>query len=199
MNEPAPLAAELLAQFQQAGAELRAADLVGPAGGSLSVWTAEGIVITRRDAPLGRLAADDLCRIGRTTAAGGTPALDTPIHRAVYVMTDGRALAGLQPAHALALAAHADVLDLGEALGELGLRRVRVLVHARDIVRQTGEALAASPAVLVRGHGAFVRGADLADAVRLAGLLERAARIHWLARALGPLPPAALPHDDFEE
>jgi L-fuculose-phosphate aldolase len=188
---------DLLAQFQQAGADIIAAGLVAPYSGSLSIWTPDGPVISRRDAPLGRLGAADLCLIGRSTAAGGAmPALDTPIHRAAYVMSDGRALAGVQPVYALALAAHADTLDLGEALGEMGLRRVPVLRHARDIVRQTGEALTAGPAVLVRGHSAFVRGPDLLEAVRLATLLERAARIRYLARQLGPLPEPEPPHDE---
>jgi L-fuculose-phosphate aldolase len=197
MTEPFAAFADLLAPFQRAGADLVAAGLVGPYGGSLSIWTPDGPIVTRRDAPLGRLTADDLCLVGRSTAAGAAlPALDTPIHRAVYVMSDGRALIGLQPPHALALAAHSDDIDLGEALGEMGLRHVPVQRHARDIVRVTAEALAAGPAVLVRGHSAFVRGMDLDEAVRLAALLERAARIRYLARLLGPLPEPEPPHDE---
>jgi|GEM_PF-6172055 len=183
--------AEIVAAFQQAGADLYAAGLVGSRGGSLSIWTPEGLLITRRDAALGRLDADDLCLVGRSTVASDQlPALDTPIHRAVYVMTDGRALAGVQPVHALALAAEAETLDLGDALGELALRQVPVLRHARDIVREVGEALAQKVAVLVRGHAAFVRGADLAEAAALAEALERAARLRWLERTLNATPPS---------
>jgi L-fuculose-phosphate aldolase len=192
---PAP-PAEIVAAFRQAGADLYAAGLVGGRGGSLSVWTPEGILITRRDAPLGHLSAGDLCLVGRSTVAGEQPpALDTPIHRAVYIMTDGRALAGVQPLHALALAAEVERLDLGDALGELALRQVLVLRHARDIVREVGEALAQSVAVLVRGHAAFVRGVDLAEAAALAEALERAARLRWLERTLNAAPPSPLASD----
>ena len=200
MSAPFAPPIDLLAQFQRAGSDLVSAGLVGPYGGSLSVWTPDGPIVTRRDAPLGRLTVDDLCLVGRSTVAeGALPALDTPIHRAVYVMSDGRALVGMQPPYALALAAHADAIDLGDALGEMGLRHVPVQRHARDIVRVTAEALAAGPAVLVRGHSAFVRGMDLPEAVRLAALLERAAHVRYLARLLGPLPVPEPPHDEPPE
>lgn len=175
----------LLPQFQLAGAELRAAGMVSSHGGNLSVWTPDGVLITREGAMLGRLSATDLCLIGRTTLPPhADPALDTPIHRATYVMSDGRALVHAHPPHAVALAFGANELLPVDTEGRHTLHRVPVLMHARDIVREVGGALMEHVAVLVRGHGCYTRGADLLEALRHATQLEESARLLFLHRQL---------------
>ncbi|MHB8573824.1 MAG: class II aldolase/adducin family protein [Dehalococcoidia bacterium] len=182
---PADLFDALLPQFQIAGVELRAAGLISSHGGNLSVWTPDGVVITRESAMLGRLTAADLCLIGRTTRhTGADPALDTPIHRAVYVISDGRALVHAHPPHAVALSLVEDELVPIDNEGRGVLRRVPVLPHARDIVRQTGEVLESHAAVLIRAHGCYARGADLLDALRVATQIEESARLLFLHRLL---------------
>jgi L-fuculose-phosphate aldolase len=175
----------LLPLFQLAGAELRAAGLVGTFGGNLSVWTPDGVVITREDAMLGHLTLADLCVVGRTTRPHRyAPALDTPIHRAAYVMGDARALIHAHPLYAAAISLTQDAIVPLDVHGEHTLHRTPVLQHARDIVRQVGEALAVHPAVLVRGHGCYARGADLLEALQNATQLEESARLLYLRRQL---------------
>jgi L-fuculose-phosphate aldolase len=187
---PSPLEG-LLSQFQIVGAELRSSHLVSSHGGNLSMWTPDGVVITREDAMLGGLSAADLCMIGRTTLPPLVdPTLDAPIHRAVYVLGDGRALVHAHPPHAVALSLTADELVPLDTDGIHVLGRVQVLTHARDIVRQVGEALAGQAAVLVRGHGCYARGADLLEALKHATQLEESARLLFLRRQLTGFSPA---------
>lgn len=174
-----------LTQFQIVGAELRGAGLVSSHGGNLSVWTPDGTLITGEGAMLGRLCADDLCLIGRTTQPPAVdPSLDAPIHRAAYALSEARALLHAHPPYAVALAFDRDELLPQDNAGRLLLGRVPVLAHARDIVRQVGESLAEWPAVLVRGHGCYVRGSDLGEALCHASQLEESARLLFLRQQL---------------
>jgi L-fuculose-phosphate aldolase len=181
-----------LAEFQIVGAELRAAGLVSSHGGNLSVWTPDGTLITGEGAMLGRLRAEDLCLIGRTTRPPDVdPALDAPIHRAAYALSEARALLHAHPPYAVALAFDCDELLPQDSEGRVLLGRVPVLAHARDIVRQVGETLMERPAVLVRGHGCYVRGADLREALRHATQLEESARLLFLRQQLARHPAPA--------
>ena len=175
----------LLADFQCAGDDLVRLGLVAPGAGNLSVWTPEGVVITREGAPLHRLTATDLCLISRTTEPPvATPSLDTPIHRAIYVSSGGRTVVHAHPRHAVALSfgqrrfLPAD-LEGGHLLGE-----VPVVSPRRSVVDVIAEASGRSPVVLVEGHGSYVRAATLEEAVYLTAMLEESARIVWLRRAL---------------
>ncbi len=182
----------LLAEFQLVGAELRAAGLVSSHGGNLSAWTPEGTLISGEGAMLGRLRAEDLCLIGRTTRPPGSdPALDAPIHRAAYALSEARALLHAHPPYAVALTFDRNALAPLDTEGRLLLGSVPVLAHARDIVRQVGEALAERPVVLVRGHGCYARGGDLGEALRHATQLEESARLLFLRQQLsrGPAAP----------
>jgi len=181
--------AALLPQFQVVGAELRAAGLIASHGGNLSVWIPDGVIITREGAMLGRLSTADLCLIGRTTQATPVvPALDTPIHRTVYVLAGGHAIVHAHPAYAVALSLACDELIPLDNDGRHLLQRVSVLPHARDIPTGVGEALATHPVVLVRGHGCYARGATLEEALQYTTQLEESARLLYLARSLELLP-----------
>ncbi len=166
----------LLPQFRAAGEKLRTAGLITPGAGNMSVWTPDGVLITREGADLGALVAGDLCLVGRTTRPTAVnPSLDTPIHRVVYVLGAGRALIFAQPPAALRRAENARELVPAAGADGNALGRIPVLISARDIVRQVADALAERPAVLVRGHGCYVRGANLNEAVQSVMQLEQLA------------------------
>ena len=175
----------LLADFQRAGDDLLRTALVPPGAGNLSVWTPEGVVITREGALLHRLTATDLCLISRTTEPPvATPSLDTPIHRAIYVSSGGRAVVHAHPRYAITLSfgerrfLPAD-LEGGHLLGE-----VPVVSPKRSVVDVIAEASGRSSVVLVEGHGSYARAATLEEAVHLTAMLEESAQIVWLRRAL---------------
>ncbi len=167
----------MLPQFRAAGEWLEAEGLVTPGAGNMSMWTPDGVLITREGAALGGLNERDLCLVGRTTRPPAVnPSLDTPIHRVVYILGGGRALIHARPPAVLAVAANARELIPGDGEGKRLFGRVPVLAQMRDIVRQVAEALAERTAVIVRGHGCYVRGADLAEALHHVELLEASAR-----------------------
>ena len=180
-----------LAEFRAVGRELTAAGLAFSGAGNASVWTAEAVLVTREGAFLERLTASDLCAIGRTTAPpGADPALDTPIHRAIYMATRARAVLHAHPPHAVALSFGRYELLPDDLEGRHLLGRVPVVSPRRNIVEVVARASEQSPVVLVAGHGSYARGADLWECLRWTAALEASARIMWLREALRRDPPS---------
>lgn len=176
-----------LPTFQRAGTDLALLGLVVPGGGNLSVWTPDGVLITREGAVLHRLEPADLVLIARVTdPPQAPPSLDTPIHRAVYVSAEAKAVVHAHPRHAIALSfAHAEFWP-PDLEGAHLLGRVPVVSPLRNVVQHVAEALAAAPVVLVEGHGSYARGATLAEAVQRTAALEQSAQIAWLRGRLAP-------------
>lgn len=173
-----------LEPFVRAGADLGLAGLVPVGGGNLSVWTPEGVVITREGAPLHRLTAADLLQIVRTTEPPpAMPSADTPIHRAIYVLGGAGAVVHAHPPHALALAATADRIVPDDVRGRRLFGAVPVVASVRNIVEEVGRALVESPVVLVRNDGSYARARTLDDAVALTAALEWSARLQSLTAA----------------
>ena len=183
---------DLLGSFRQAGEDLLQCGLVVPGAGNLSVWTPEGVVITREGAPLHRLGPRDLCLIARSTEPPvATPSLDTPIHRAIYVSSGGRAVVHAHPRHAIAVSFGLRRFEPTDLEGRHLLGDVPVVSPKRSVVDVIAEASGRSPVVLVEGHGSYARAASLEEAVHLSAMIEESARILWLSRALpvaGDLP-----------
>lgn len=172
--------------FRSAGRALTEADLAPPGQGALSVWTPEALLITREGALLGSLTDADLTEIPRTTAPpAATPALDTPIHRAVYVATGAKAILHAHPPHAVALSFEGQSFVPEDHEGRHELGTVPIVSARRNIVDAVAAALERSSIVLVAGHGSYARGADFAECLRWTGILEASARLIWLRAAMG--------------
>ena len=181
---PSSLSAWLPA-FRAAGEDLFGCGLIVPGSGNLSVWTPEGVLITRERAALHRLEPSDLVLIARVTEPpAATPAMDTPIHRAIYVSAAAKAVAHAHPRHAVALSFKQAAFQPPDLEGGHLLGRVPVVSPRRNVVQLVAEALAAAPVVIVEGHGSYARGATLAEAVHLSAMLEESARIAWLRHGL---------------
>lgn len=182
-----------LPAFREAGEDLFAAGLIVPGSGNLSIWTPEGVLITREGAALHRLTTADLVLIARVTEPpAATPSMDTPIHRAIYVSASAKAVVHAHSPHAVALSFKQTAFQAPDLEGGHLLGRVPVVSPRRNVVQLVAEALAAAPVVIVEGHGSYARGATLAEAVHLSAALEASARIAWLRRTLhspsGPAP-----------
>lgn len=175
----------LLLQFQQAGDDLVRLGLAALGAGNLSVWTPEGVLITREGATLHRLGERDLSLIARSTKPPvANPSLDTPIHRAIYVTTGGKAIVHAHPPHAVALSFGVKQFRPEDLEGQHLLRGVPVISPRRSVIDLIAEASGASSVVLVEGHGTYARGRSLEEAVHLTAMLEESARIVWLRRLL---------------
>jgi L-fuculose-phosphate aldolase len=171
----------LLPEFQRAGEDLFSLGLAPPGAGNLSVWQPEGVLITRELAPLQRLEAGDLVRIARSTQPPrATPSLDTPIHRAVYTVSGGKAIVHAHPPHAVSLTSRQVSFEPPDLEGRHLLGIVPVVSPRRSVVDLVSGALKDSAVVIVEGHGTYARGASLEEAVHLTAMLEQSARIAWL-------------------
>ncbi len=175
----------VIAVFQAVGRETAVAGLVFPGAGNASVWTSDAVLITREGAVLDRMTAADIVAVDRTTAPpAATPALDTPIHRAIYVATGAKAILHTHPPHTIALSfgRHEFVPDDLEGQHLLGC--VPVVSPRRNVVEVVAEALKDGPVVIVAGHGTYARGADLWECLRWTAVVEASARIAWLRAAI---------------
>jgi L-fuculose-phosphate aldolase len=175
-----------LSEFQSAGEDLHHGRLVVPGSGNLSLWTQEGVLITREGAPLHRLTASDLCLIARATEPpAATPSLDTPIHRAIYVSAGAKVIIHAHPPHIIALTIGRKTFEPIDLEGRHRLGTIPVVSPLRSVVDLVAEASATSRVVIVEGHGTYARGASFDEAVHLTAMLEESARIAAIA---GPLP-----------
>ena len=178
-----------LEEFRAVGKELTDAGLAPHGAGNASVWTPEAVVITREGAFLGRIGAADLCAVGRTTVPPPVnPALDIPIHRAVYVATGAKAILHAHPPHAVALSFGRYELLPEDLEGGHLLGRVLVVSPKRNIVEVVARALEQNMITIVAGHGTYARGADLWECLRWTSALEASARIIWLRAAAAGSP-----------
>jgi L-fuculose-phosphate aldolase len=181
---PSSLTAWLPA-FRAAGEDLFACGLIVPGSGNLSVWTPEGVLITREGAALHRLEPADLVLIARVTEPPvATPSMDTPIHRAIYVSAAAKAVVHAHPRHVVARSFKQAAFRPPDLEGGHLLGRVPVVSPRRNVVQLVAEALAEAPAVIVEGHGTYARGTTLSEAVHVSAILEESARIAWLRRGL---------------
>lgn len=184
---------DLIETFQDVGQAVTRAGFAFPGAGNASVWTPEALIVTREGAALDRLTAADLATISRITEPpDAAPALDAPIHRAIYVATGATAVLHAHPPHAIALSLSFNRHELvpEDLEGAHLLGRVPVVSPRRNVVEVVAGALETSAVVLVAGHGTYARGADLWECLRWTAALEASAHILWLRATLGGKPQA---------
>lgn len=173
-------------EFQRVGEDLYRLGLVTSHGGNLSRRAAGGFWVTMTGARLGALAPPVLSFVADDGAVvGPAPSSDTPIHAAVFRATDAAAVVHAHPACATAWSLVVERFAPLDHEGLLILGEVPVVPQDERVAEAVATALAAAPAVLVRGHGAYARGATLWEAAHAVMALEESARIAWYARGLG--------------
>ena len=160
--------------------------------GNLSARAGDLIAITPSGAPYEDMAPADICLVrpgDGSTAAGGRPSTETPMHLAVYRATDAEAIVHTHSPFVIALSTVLDELPaVHYAMAGLG-GLVRVAPYARFGTRELADgavaALAGRTAVILRNHGALAYGASLGQAYDRARTLEWLASVYWHARLVG--------------
>jgi L-fuculose-phosphate aldolase len=166
--------------------------LVDGVSGNLSARAGDLIAITPSGVPYQDMAPADICLVrpaDGSTAAGGRPSTETPMHLAVYRATDAAAIVHTHSPFVVALSTVLDELPaVHYAMAGLG-GLVRVTPYARFGTQELADgavaALRGRTAVILRNHGALTYGATLEQAYDRARTLEWLATVSWHARMAG--------------
>ena len=166
--------------------------LVDGVSGNLSARAGDLIAITPSGVPYQDMAPADICLVrpaDGSTAAGGRPSTETPMHLAVYRATDAAAIVHTHSPFVVALSTVLDELPaVHYAMAGLG-GLVRVTPYARFGTQKLADsavaALRGRTAVILRNHGALAYGATLGQAYDRARTLEWLASVYWHARMAG--------------
>ena len=190
-------------QVAAASRELAAAGLVRATNGNVSARDGDRIAITPTGGVLGRLHAEDIAVIGadgELLEAGPRPTSELALHLGVIERLGAGAVVHTHPPIGTALGlvidelpcVHYEMVALGGAVRVAPYRTF----GSQDLADAVIEALEGRSAALMANHGAIAFGADLAQAVERAHLLESMCELYWRAAAIGE--PRALDEDDIE-
>jgi len=185
------------------GRAMHRAGFVAGTAGNLSARLEDGLfLVTPSGRAKGRLTAADLLVVdGDGEVVSGRRGLvatsETPMHLEVYRRrADVRAVVHAHPVHAVALSLVGDELQrctLPEVVGTLG--RIAVTPPTPPSSPQNADAISDAivdhDAIVLARHGSLTVGATIDEAFERLEVLEHAARILAVARALGTIP--ALP------
>lgn len=159
--------------------------------GNGSVRVGDTVWVTPTGACGDTLEPDALVACAVDGAPPPEASLDASLHLAVYRADPGAgAVLHSHGPHAIALSLSGEDLEPVDFEGAAYFPRVPVLdiaygEHVAESPARVAEALAAHPAVIVRGHGVYARGETPERAYQRNCALEASARIAWLARVAG--------------
>jgi L-fuculose-phosphate aldolase len=177
----------------------------GTSGNVSARRDADHLLVTPSGVAYETMTEDDVVAVdlrGRPIASGPKPSSDTPNHIAIYESRpDVAAIVHSHSPYATAFAVVGEPIPplVAESAGFLG-GAVRVAGYvglgSGEGPGELAAALASDRAILMPNHGQLAVGEDLPRALAAAIAVEEAARIAWLARAMGT--PRVLPDSDVE-
>ncbi len=176
--------------FKDAGEWLFQLSLVGLKNGNISIRLNDRIYITRKGASLPALKKDDVVSFSLGGHVPEEASSEWPVHLAVYERTAHNAVVHVHPVYATAAAGHIRRFVPVDVEGKYYLKGgVPVVVVSEpagsgELAVCVADALAYSPCVLVRSHGAFVGGSDVFYCLSIAEILERSAKIFMLEQII---------------
>lgn len=177
---------KILRDIQEVGRDLYRLALVSSHGGNISVRDGAAMWITGTGTRLGHLQANDISRVypdGRHE--GIPPSSDTFLHATAYALSGAGAVVHGHPRHAIAISFETNKFVPCDLEGQLHLKEVPVVAPGPAQMEQIASALRGSLVVLLRGHGAYARGADPWEALHWITALEESAQITAVRRSLG--------------
>lgn len=174
---------ELMGTLHEVGRDLYTLGLVSSHGGNLSVRNGMGMWITGTGTMLGRLRERHIALVQPDGShEGPPPSSDTLLHSTIYALGESGAIVHAHPHHGIALSFDTDLFEPLDLEGQLHLKQVPVVEQGPHQVAQVAAALQRHVVVLLRGHGAYARGATLWEALHWITALEESAHIAWLRR-----------------
>jgi len=174
---------ELMGTLHEVGQDLYSLGLVSSHGGNLSVRAGTEMWITGTGTMLGRLRERHIALVRADGShEGPPPSSDTLLHSTIYALTGAGAIVHAHPHHAIALSFDTEQFEPIDLEGRLHLKVVPVIEQGPHQIAQVAAALQKQVVALVRGHGAYARGATLWEGLHWITALEESAHIAWLRR-----------------
>jgi L-fuculose-phosphate aldolase len=171
-------------QFQETGNDLLRLRLTTSHGGNMSVRYQGKIVVTAHFAMLGRLAPADLIEVplredpdNITNVASN----DVALHQLIYKFTPAAAVIHAHPPHAIAMSLTNEMIAPQDLEGSVFLREIPVVTSAQAASR-IPQLLQAHVAVIVKGHGCYVVGRTLNEALAYTSALALSCEVAYLAQ-----------------
>lgn len=172
-----------MSTLAEVGADLYQLGLVSSHGGNLSIRAGNDMWITGTGTMLGRLRERHVALVRADGSyEGPPPSSDTMLHSAIYALSGAGAVVHAHPHHAIALSFDHDLFIPLDLEGQLHLKEVPVVEQGLNQIAQVAAALQGHVVALLRGHGAYARGANLWEALHWITALEESAHIAWLRR-----------------
>ena len=168
------------------GKKLADHGMVSSRFGNVSIRTEHGFLIKRTGAMLDSIQKDDVIEVGLVPSAADMEASsETTSHRAIYLVTDARAIIHAHPPFAIveSLLCKGEIRPLdSEGLHFLGTIPIvdgdsgsRELYDNLSRVFSPGKVKGA----VNRGHGSFAAGPDLKDCFNTTAMIEHSSKIKY--------------------
>lgn len=170
-------------EFRRVGEDLVQLGLTSSHGGNMSVRHQGKIVITTHFAMLGRLQPDDLVEVPLREMPDrllSDASKDVELHQLVYKFTPAGALVHAHPAHAVALSLDSDLIIPRDLEGSVFLREIPVIAPSA-LAEEAPQLLQTHTGVVVRGHGCYVVGRTLTEALAYTSALGFTCKVIQLA------------------
>jgi len=180
----------ILDEFQQAGEDLVRLGLTTSHGGNMSIRHQGKIIVTAHFAMLGRLAPEDLVEVPLREEPDNITSdasKDVALHQLIYKYTPAIAVIHAHPAHAVALSLTTDMIAPQDLEGTVFLREIPV-VAAAEAASRVPQVLQTHVATIVRGHGAYVVGRTLNEALAYTSALGLSCQVAYLSGQCRSLP-----------
>lgn len=159
--------------------------LTGSRFGNISVLTADGILITCTGAMLDEIDESQVVLVDRDKrcAMDSIASCETPVHRAIYIKTDAKAVIHTHSPYAVALSLIESIITPIDSEGATFLGSMPVVdggFGSDALASSVSDALIEHKACIARGHGVFAKGIDLRDAYITASMAEHSSKVRYL-------------------
>lgn len=184
---------EKFEEFRSAGIDLYLLGMVDPGGGSMSMRAGGRMMITRKNAVLGRLTEEDIIEVplDGTDMPVDAPK-DMPVHMAIYKETASNAAISANPPYATALSLTTDRIVPLDQRGQTLLRAIPVLRMREksgfeEMVKMLPPIFKSGyVASVVKEYGSFTVGGDLLEALQNTTMLERSCKMIAINKSMTP-------------
>jgi L-fuculose-phosphate aldolase len=173
-------------EFRQVGEDLLRLGLTSSHGGNMSVRHHGQMFITTHFAMLGRLEPGDLAEVPLREMPDqivSEVSKDVSLHQLIYKFTPAGAIIHAHPTHAVALSLDTDMVEPRDLEGGVFLREIPVIT-AEAAPETAPQLLQTHTGIIVRGHGSYVVGRTLTEALAYTSALGFSCEVTFLARSL---------------